>query len=132
MTAPQTPEASATTTGASGPNQYRRGADLEREIRDDLQREGYFVIKSGGSKTPVDLAAFKPGQTLFLQVKRNGRLDTRDWNELHDLARELHVTPVMATKPKRGQLAYWVMTGQRTPRSKHHPCRELVIDEVST
>ena len=53
----------------SGAN-YRRGADLERAAKHYLEDNGYYVIKSGGSKGIIDLAAFKWCEILFVQCKR--------------------------------------------------------------
>lgn len=129
----QTPEAAGgqreRTSAASGTSQYRRGADLERDIRDHLQGDGYFVIKSGGSKTPVDLAAFKPGQTLFIQVKRNGKLVTDEWNRLFHLCIELATIPLLATKPWRKPIEFYRLLRPRTHRSHTYPCELFVTDE---
>jgi len=57
-------------TGAN----YRRGADLERAAKHYLEDNGYYVIKSAGSKGAADLAAFKPGEILFVQCKLDGYL----------------------------------------------------------
>lgn len=48
---------------------YSRGRAFEYRVRDFLKRNGWFVIRSAGSKTPVDLAAFKSNRTVFLQCK---------------------------------------------------------------
>jgi Holliday junction resolvase-like predicted endonuclease len=48
---------------------YARGARLERLARASLQRHGYRVIRSAGSKGPVDLAAFNHEHVLLVQVK---------------------------------------------------------------
>lgn len=48
---------------------YARGARLERLARASLQRHGYTVIRSAGSKGAVDLAAFCPQRILLIQVK---------------------------------------------------------------
>ncbi len=48
---------------------YAFGARLERLARASLQRNGYSVIRSAGSKGAVDLAAFNEEQVLLIQVK---------------------------------------------------------------
>lgn len=49
---------------------YQRGADVERSVRAYLESEGWYVIRSAGSKGAVDLLAGLAGITLALQVKR--------------------------------------------------------------
>ncbi len=48
---------------------YTKGARLERLARASLERHGYRVIRSAGSKGAVDLAAFKQDDILLVQVK---------------------------------------------------------------
>ncbi len=50
-------------------NNYIKGARLERLARASLQRHGYRVIRSAGSKGAVDLAAFNREHVLLVQVK---------------------------------------------------------------
>ena len=45
------------------------GRRREHNVRDHLTANGYLVIRAAGSKGAVDLVAFKPGETLFVQVK---------------------------------------------------------------
>lgn len=40
-------------------NNYRRGATFERKIKKQWEDDGYLVIRSAGSKGPVDLVAIK-------------------------------------------------------------------------
>lgn len=68
-------------------NQYRRGADFERAVRTDLQGHGYVVIRSAGSKSPVDLIAFKQGELLLIQCKLpNSDFSNAEWNGLLTLS----------------------------------------------
>ena len=38
---------------------YQKGARAERALKKKLETEGFFVIRSAGSKGKVDIAAFK-------------------------------------------------------------------------
>jgi Holliday junction resolvase len=81
--------------------QYSRGADFERKVGKDLQRHGYFVIRSGGSRGPVDLAANAPGPVnLYIQCKRDGRLSIEDRRDLYNLALAFNATPILAYNDK--------------------------------
>lgn len=80
-------------------NHYRRGADFERTVRDDLQGHGYEVIRSAGSKTKVDLVAIKSGELLLIQCKLpSSDLPTSEWNRLRELARMCGARPIVALK----------------------------------
>ena len=51
---------------------YARGIRLEYKARDDLLARGYAVMRSAGSKGPVDLVATSPKHVLLIQVKSQG------------------------------------------------------------
>lgn len=48
---------------------YQLGANRERALKKKLEDEGYFVVRSSGSHTALDLVAFKPNSILLIQVK---------------------------------------------------------------
>ena len=82
-------------------SRYRAGADFEREVRAHLVRDGYEVIRSAGSKTKVDLLAFKPGQVLIVQCKRNGAIGPAERAEVVRIAGIIPTAvPVVASRPK--------------------------------
>ena len=80
----------------NGRGQYQRGTALENRVRKRLETAGYFVVRSAGSKTPVDLCAIKRGQVLFVQCKRGGNLPAAEWNALYDAARDSGALAVLA------------------------------------
>lgn len=94
---------------------YQSGRAFEWKVRDDLTAQGYDVIRSAGSKTKVDLLAFKHGQILLVQVKRKrGALPPAERVELLRLAALLPTValPVQAYQPApRRPIAYAVLTG---------------------
>ena len=110
---------------------YALGAALERRIRDRLIEDGYFVIRSAGSKKVVDLAAFKPGQTLFIQCKRSGALPPASWNALYDLALSVGAVPVMVENPKPRCVRWWRLTGRKDGRGGRQPMVPFEVDEVA-
>jgi Holliday junction resolvase len=77
---------------------YRAGRDFEHAVRTALISDGYDVLRSAGSKTKVDLAAFKPGQALFVQCKRDGRIGPAERTELLRLSSHIGAVPVVAWK----------------------------------
>jgi Holliday junction resolvase len=81
---------------------YQLGRALEYRVRDQLQADGYFVIRAAASKGPADLVAIKPPQILLVQCKRSGTLPPAEWNQLYDIADSLGAIAVMAVKGLRG------------------------------
>jgi Holliday junction resolvase len=99
-------------------SQYRRGADFERRVRAALEADGYEVIRSAGSKTPVDLIALKePWQhrdaLVFIQAKRtNGTCPPAERVRLLSLANIARAVPLVAYQPlPRKPIAYRRLTG---------------------
>jgi Holliday junction resolvase len=81
------------TGGAANPAAGRR---FEYKVRDDLKANGYWVMKSPASKSPVDMVAIKPGQVLFVQCKLNGRIDPAEREALYTLAWLAGGMPILA------------------------------------
>lgn len=123
-----------------------RGTDFERQCRAALEVAGFTVIRSAASKTGVDLVALgKPdcprargvpvwnrncGEVWLVQCKRDGRLDPGEWNTLVDLAWDCNSEPVLACREKvdgRFQAVFYVLTEQRTPRSRTWPKRRVEV-----
>jgi Holliday junction resolvase len=80
---------------------YKRGYAFELKVWKDLQRNGYFVIRSGGSRGMVDMAAHAPGPiNYYVQCKRDGRLSIEDRRDLCNLAKAFNATPILAYSDK--------------------------------
>lgn len=99
-------------------NHYRAGADFEREVRTALIQDGYEVIRSAGSKTKVDLLAWKSlGPVLLVQCKRDGRISPAERAEVWRLANlRCDFIGLIASRPR---ITYHQLTGigpkDRTP-----------------
>jgi Holliday junction resolvase len=48
---------------------YKTGYRAERRAIAKLVKQGYFVIRSAGSKTPVDILALRGNEIKLIQVK---------------------------------------------------------------
>jgi Holliday junction resolvase len=78
---------------------YQKGARFERTVKARLEADGYFVTKSGGSKSLVDLVAVKEGRVLFVQVTAAVKPKSKaEQRALRDLASDKGASPVLWTK----------------------------------
>ena len=96
-------------------SRYDQGRRLEWAARDALTAAGYLVLRSAGSKTPVDLAAFRPAPNVacppdlvFVQCKTDGYLLPADRQRFARLADELGFEPLVADWYKEGRAARMV------------------------
>jgi len=78
-------------------SRYRSGYRLECRVRDLLRRKGYIVVRSAGSRGPVDLLAAKDGQILAIQVRKSGRLTPDEKAVLFKVAEHFRAVPLVAT-----------------------------------
>ena len=117
-------------TAVNGRAMYARGKQFEYKTRDHLADNGYWVMLSPGSKSPVDIVAIKPRQVLFVQCKIGGTLLPTAWNELFDAAAAAGATPVMAERPGRGRIAYWELTARKTAPRARQPMTPFTIDQA--
>jgi Holliday junction resolvase len=116
----------------SGKAQPEAGRRFEYKVRDDLQANGYWVMRSPASKSPVDMVAIKPRQVLFVQAKRDGRLDPDEWNTLFKLALSAGALPVLACRgaERRVVILYQELLALKTGRAPQ-PWRPFVLDEAA-
>ena len=77
---------------------YDNGAALERRVRADLQKHGWFVVRSAGSRGEVDLLAIGPDITdrAMIQCKRDGRMSIEDRRGLEALGDAFSALPILA------------------------------------
>ena len=67
---------------------YRVGMRFELRVRDYFQTGNWFVIRSAGSRSPIDLVAFKGGGVALVQCKTDGVMSNAERAQLQELARE--------------------------------------------
>lgn len=67
-------------------SRYRHGADFERATKAHLEAEGYWVIRAASSKGKADLLAFKIGQVLIVQCKKDGKISPAERAEVIRIA----------------------------------------------
>ena len=83
---------------------YARGRSGEYWVKGLLEDQGYLVIRSAASHTPIDLLAAKDGVRLAVQVKVKSGFTKEEKSELIRWAEQFGAKPILATK-RRGR---WV------------------------
>jgi len=84
---------------------YVRGRSAEYWVKGMLEAQGYLVIRSAASHTPIDLLAAKDGVRLAVQVKLKGGFTKEEKAELLRWAEQFAAKPILAMK-RRGR---WVL-----------------------
>jgi len=63
---------------------YQKGRRLEYRVKELLEREGYFVIRSSGSHTPVDIVAINESEVVLIQccTKKDKKRKARELSQV--------------------------------------------------
>ena len=78
---------------------YTRGRAFEYRVRSRLEQQGYVVFRTAGSRSPIDLLAFRDGHALFVQCKSGHRgISRRERIALVDLAVECGAIAAVAER----------------------------------
>lgn len=113
----------------NGRRQYRSGARFERQVQTHLHLNGYYAVRTPGSKGAADVVAIKAGQVLLVQAKTDGRCDPEPWNALYDLAEALGAVPLLAARPRPGAVEYWRLL-RRKDGGGRQPKTLFTVDEA--
>lgn len=108
---------------------YRRGRQFEYRVRDDLQKKGFFVLRSPASRSPIDLAAIKRGLILLVQCKMGSELPRKEWNKLFELAEETGALPILAGRLGFRELQYFRLMDKKDDSRKRQPRLEIKLFE---
>lgn len=105
-------EATNATGGGRLPPQ--RGVSFERSVRDQLRRWEWFVLRSPGSKGPIDLISIRKGfPTLWIQAKVGGVISSTEWNAVMDVAEQYGGWPVLAMRTSPRKTGFFRLDGRR-------------------
>lgn len=97
---------------SSGAHLYRRGRKFEYAIRDDLRKRGFVVVRSAGSRSPIDLVALARGhQPVLVQAKRHGRISEAERLELQRMTVQTGALGLLANGAQGGFEYVDVWTG---------------------
>jgi Holliday junction resolvase len=92
--------------------QYSRGADFERKVKADLQKQGWFAYRIAGSRGPVDVLAHDTcGNIANVQCKLNGVMPIQERRDFENYSRAGEATPILAFKDDDGKIKYSEIKG---------------------
>ena len=104
----------------------RRGADFERRVRRHLERDGWFVIRSAGSRGPLDLVALRRDghagcEVRLIQCKvRQTHFTLNDWSLLEEAALDAGATAWLACRD-RAASRYAIILKPAAPKALSTP-----------
>ena len=67
-------------------SKYSVGANFERAVKKKLEKENWFVLRSAGSHSIVDLVCFRGGEVRLVQCKVDGYLSPNERKQILELA----------------------------------------------
>lgn len=92
-------------TGGASPR--KRGDYFEYQTRNDLEKRGYLVARSPGSKGPFDLIALaKDRRPILISCKLGGYMSPAERRKLVEIAVKIGGHPILASRPTRGHVRY--------------------------
>lgn len=98
---------------------YSDGRRLEYATQAKAEADGYWTMRSPGSKGLVDVIAIKPGEILFIQCKKSRPIGPEERANLRDLAARLGAIPLEARWVKDGRAARQVRFWHVLPDSEN-------------
>lgn len=75
-------------------NTTKSGTRFEWRVRKIISHKDFFVFRSAGSKTIVDLIAFKKNRILLIQCRANSQYTKEELSQLHALAEMIDAVPL--------------------------------------
>jgi len=91
---------------------YIKGYNFETAIKKKLEKAGFYVCRSGGSKGVFDLLAVKNDLVLGIQCKYDGRIYEYEIKRTVKVAYECGITPVLAFSENRKHKFFFFTTGE--------------------
>lgn len=112
--------------------QYHRGRAFEHAVRAALVADGYDVLRSAGSKTKIDLVAFKAQQVLLVQCKIDAQISPAERNALLRVAGLIpnYAVPLLAFKQPRSAVVHYARLTGPGPHERQ-PWSPDYLEEVA-
>ena len=92
-------------------SKYSVGANFERTIKKKLEKENWFVLRSAGSHSVVDLVCFRGGEVRLVQCKIDGYLSPNEREQILALADENRFCAYLV-KRERNDIIFVELTPQ--------------------
>jgi len=92
---------------------YVKGRAFENYVANYLRRNGFYVVRSAGSKRIFDLVAIYRGNVYGIQCKTNGRLLRKEITEMLRNYVEHAIEPIFAFRQNRRVILQNLRTGGR-------------------
>ena len=90
---------------------YELGRNVEWDVVHHLTENGYDCVRASSSKGFADVVAVKPGQALFVNVKRTRPPGPAERAGLLRVAACIDAVPLVALRPARCRLRFRRLTG---------------------
>ena len=85
---------------------YSRGANFERAVQKDLERQGFDTVRSAGSHRPADIWAARGHTRWLVQCKLDGNISPLEREKLIELADRTNSEAWLAFRPGRQGIEY--------------------------
>ena len=92
-------------------SKYSVGANFERRVKAKLEKENWYVLRSAGSHSVVDLVCFRGGEVRFLQCKVDGYISPNERGQILELAAQNGFCAYLV-KRERKELIFVELTPQ--------------------
>ena len=89
---------------------YSKGANYERAVKKELEKEGYSVIRSAGSHGIFDLVAWKSDKILFIQVKYLCKATKADIEKLNQIIIPINGRKILWEKQDKNTVIKYEIT----------------------
>jgi len=80
---------------------YSKGRNFEYRTRHYLENKGFVVFRSAGSRSVADLIALRAGEVWLVQCKSDGCMSPLERRNFAEVAAELGVMPILASREGR-------------------------------
>ena len=88
---------------------YLKGRNFEYKVKKSLEDDGYFVVRTAGSHSPIDLLAFKRDDIRMLQLKCKAKPTAAEIKVMRKVMNQINSSVIkfyMVYTPKRGMIMY--------------------------
>ena len=96
-------------------SKYSVGANFERAAKKKLEKENWYVLRSAGSHSIVDLVCFRGGEVRLLQCKIDGYISPNEREQLLELAAQNGFCAYLVKREGK-ELIFVELTSNKSPQ----------------